>query len=446
LGLRPHFLDHRFFIARLSMLPLVPLLDIAKQLLPDIVKQLGAPLHEQSGSLQDQIAAAIEKAAKTADPNIADPKTADPNVVQTAIEASPPAKEQLKNEVQQITLDELKERNRANEEAQRIEFERYRMDAEERERIRAEEFQRQMLDFQDRQLARSSQMTLAEEHNPLAWVPPLLAFILVAMIWYLLHGIMTAREAVINKDVFNMLLGAFVTAFTTVVAYYFGSSLGSSKKDEALNSGRLQTNPQMTGQDTGDQSDDDSTSPMPSPQTPPGPAKQTNDGSTPRWPSGPPPSGAYGLFRQKAPVVMRRLMHDVNVSEVQAAGMLGNIGWECGGFKALQEVKPVMGGPGGLGWCQWTAARRTSFVAWLRDNGWGENYRDDEANYGYLLYELRGPQRSSLSAVKGTSRVDAATKTFMDIFERPNAKYAALDNRVNLATMALQEYRRAFDV
>ena len=42
---------------------------------------------------------------------------------------------------------------------------------------------------------------------------------------------------------------------------------------------------------------------------------------------------------------MRRLIRDVNVSEVQAAAMLGNIGWECGGFKALQEVKPVMGGP-----------------------------------------------------------------------------------------------------
>jgi hypothetical protein len=143
---------------------------------------------------------------------------------------------------------------------------------------------------------------------------------------------------------------------------------------------------------------------------------------------------------------MRRLIQDVSVSEVQAAAMLGNIGWECGGFKSLQEVKPVMGGIGGLGWCQWTAARRTSFVNWLRDNGWGENYHDDEANYGYLLYELRGPQRSSLNAVKGTSMVESATKMFMDIFERPNLKYAALDNRIGLARIALQEYRRAFNV
>ena len=88
-------------------------------------------------------------------------------------------------------------------------------------------------------------MQLAEEHNPLAWVAPILAFVLVAMIWYLLHAILTAREQVINRDVFNVVLGALVTAFTTVMAYYFGSSLGSSKKDEALSSGRLQTNPKI---------------------------------------------------------------------------------------------------------------------------------------------------------------------------------------------------------
>jgi hypothetical protein len=71
------------------------------------------------------------------------------------------------------------------------------------------------------------------------------------------------------------------------------------------------------------------------------------------------------------------------------------------------------------------------------------NWRDDEANYGYLLHELRGSQRPSLNAVKGTSSVESATKTFMDIFERPNAKYAALDGRIGLARLALKQYGRA---
>ena len=421
------------------MLPLLPLLGVVGNLFPHIVEQLGAPFREQSGSLQDQVLEAIKKA--TGLPN---PETLDPKVVEAEM-TKPAANAQLDKDLQQIALDELKERDRTKEEAQRIEFERYRLDAEERERVRAEEVQRQLLDFQDRQLARSSQMTLAEEHNPLAWVAPILAFLLVAMIWYLLHGIMTARNVFINKDVFNVVLGALVTAFTTVVAFYFGSSLSSSKKDAAIQSGRLTTNTNIASGAIAPDPEADDPGPPP-PQTPAGPTKQTDDRSTPRWPAGSPPSGAYGLFRQKAPVVMRRLMHDLSVSEVQAAAMLGNIGWECGGFKALQEVKPRMGGIGGLGWCQWTAARRTSFVNWLKDNGWGDNYRDDEANYGYLLYELRGPQKPSLNAVKGTSMVESATKTFMDIFERPNAKYAALDNRIGLARIALQEYRRAFNV
>jgi hypothetical protein len=422
---------------------MLPLLGIVAQLFPEIIKPLGAPLHEQSGSVQDQVLDAIKKAT-----GLSSPETLDPKIVEAEM-VKPAANTQLSKDLQQITLDELKERNRANEEAQRIEFERYRLDTEESDRIRAEEFRRQMLDFQDRQIARSSEMTLAEEHNPLAWVAPILAFLLVAMIWYLLHGIMTAREPVINKDVFNVVLGALVTAFTTVVAFYFGSSLSSSKKDAAIQSGRLTTNTNIATGNIAVDPDDDAGRDDPAPppqQTPSGPARQTDDRSTPRWPTGPAPSGSYGLFRQKAPVVMRRLIQDVSVSEVQAAAMLGNIGWECAGFKALQEVKPVMGGPGGLGWCQWTAARRTSFVNWLRDNGWGENYHDDEANYGYLLYELHGPQRSSLNAVKGTSMVESATKTFMDIFERPNAKCQALDNRIGLAKMALQEYRRSFNV
>ena len=123
---------------------------------------------------------------------------------------------------------------------------------------------------------------------------------------------------------------------------------------------------------------------------------------------------------------MRRLMHDLSVSEVQAAAMLGNIGWECGGFKALQEVKPRMGGTGGLGWCQWTAARRTSFVNWLKDNGWGSTTATTTPITATCSDELRGPQAPSvLNAVKGTLDGRVRHKEFMDIFERPDAQFAA---------------------
>lgn len=38
-----------------------------------------------------------------------------------------------------------------------------------------------------------------------------------------------------NKDLVNMLIGALLTAFATVIAYYFGSSSGSAKKDDTIN-------------------------------------------------------------------------------------------------------------------------------------------------------------------------------------------------------------------
>jgi hypothetical protein len=413
---------------------MLPLLGIVAELFPDIVKQLGAPLHEQSGSVQDQVIEAIKKAT-----GLQNLETADPQNVKAEMQ-KPAANAQLQNDLQQIALQELKERDRANEEAQRVELERYRMDAEERERIRAEEFQRQLLDFQDRQVARSTQMQLAEEGSPLAWVAPILAFVLVGMIWYLLHGILTAREQVINRDVFNVVLGALVTAFTTVVAYYFGSSLGSSKKDEALSSGRLQTNPNMTDSTSSDPDDGGSSASTPLPSPSPG---KSSGGATPAKPT-PVPTGVYGLFRQKAPGIMRDLIHDLGLSATQAAGILGNIGWECGGFKKLQEQNPVMGGRGGLGWCQWTASRRIDFEKWLAQRG--ANYQDDGANYGFLLKELQTTQSPSVSAIRRVGDIETATSEFMRIFERPAARYAHLEDRVDLAKLAFQEYGRAFNV
>ena len=50
---------------------MLPLLGIVAQLFPDIVKQLGAPLHEQSGSVQDQVLEAIKKATGLPNPETA---------------------------------------------------------------------------------------------------------------------------------------------------------------------------------------------------------------------------------------------------------------------------------------------------------------------------------------------------------------------------------------
>jgi hypothetical protein len=38
-----------------------------------------------------------------------------------------------------------------------------------------------------------------------------------------------------NKDLLNLGVGALITSFATVVGYFYGSSAGSAKKDETIN-------------------------------------------------------------------------------------------------------------------------------------------------------------------------------------------------------------------
>jgi hypothetical protein len=429
-----------------------PLLALAAQLLPQLVpdlsKKLGldpsaAPkdlidaIKDQSGAFQTQLSEATQKALDKTGTTAANTAAA-----ATAINGNPDAKKQLSDEFAAIVDFELKERERGQDESHRVQLEMIRQEAEERDRQRTAEFRRYVRNLQDRREARTIEMQLAEEHSPLAWVAPILAFALVLMIAYLLRGIMLSREPVINKDVFNVVLGALVTAFTTVVAYYFGSSLGSTKKDQAVRSGQLVTR-SNTGAEGGEIG---LPLPFPLPTRADAASKpaQAGGGGAAKKTSGPPPSGPYGLFRQKAPDLVRNLIRDIGITETQAAGILGNIGWECGGFKHLVEQNPVMGGPGGLGWCQWTASRRTDFEGWLKAHGVND-YRNDDANYGFLLSELRGSQAGSIRALRQTRDIESATSEFMNVFERPARQYAHLDDRIGLAKLALQDYRSAYN-
>jgi hypothetical protein len=143
-----------------------------------------------------------------------------------------------------------------------------------------------------------------------------------------------------------------------------------------------------------------------------------------------------------APGIMHDLMRDLGLTDVQAAGILGNIGLECGGFQHLQEINPVAGGIGGLGWCQWTGPRRTQFVNWAAQNGL--DCSSFKANYGYLLHELKGAYARSVSSLKQTQAVEAATTDFMHTFENPGV--LNLSQRIRFANLALQEFGRAYNV
>ena len=129
-----------------------------------------------------------------------------------------------------------------------------------------------------------------------------------------------------------------------------------------------------------------------------------------------------------------RLMRDLALNAVQAAGLLGNLGHESDGFRALQERAPaVAGSRGGWGFAQWTGRRRRAMEAWCRAQALDP--ASPEANYGYLCAELRSTEAPALAALRATTTLEAATEAVCRSYERPGI--VALPSRLAWARLAL---------
>jgi hypothetical protein len=112
---------------------------------------------------------------------------------------------------------------------------------------------------------------------------------------------------------------------------------------------------------------------------------------------------------------MRKLMQDFDIEVVHAAGVLGNLGHECNGFQTLHEIGQPEG-KGGYGWAQWTGPRRRQFLGWCDEHNL--NWKSDEANYGFLHFELSGPEKGAIAAILKTSTLASAVKAFERNYER----------------------------
>lgn len=145
-------------------------------------------------------------------------------------------------------------------------------------------------------------------------------------------------------------------------------------------------------------------------------------------------------FTNKAVVYIPRLQVDLGITREQACGIFGNLGTETGGFTALQEIKPVVpGSRGGYGWMQWTGPRRRKYEAWCKAQNLSP--AADETNYRYLVLETKTDEAHSLSQLKKTTTVEAATETFMAQNLRPGVKH--LDNRIAWAKKADEATKEA---
>lgn len=148
-------------------------------------------------------------------------------------------------------------------------------------------------------------------------------------------------------------------------------------------------------------------------------------------------------FEKRGGWVLRALMSMFALTEAQAAGIVGNLGYESIGFKTLQEIAPtVHGSRGGYGWAQWTGPRRDDFEYWCKENGLDP--ASDEANFGFLCVELETTQKHALNMVKLTTGLGTAVFTFGFWFERPGGTTSdhlpGYEGRLEYANRALHGY------
>lgn len=144
-------------------------------------------------------------------------------------------------------------------------------------------------------------------------------------------------------------------------------------------------------------------------------------------------------FVRLAPLMMAELMREFRLPDWRAAAFPGNAGHESAGFTILQEIKPIVpGSRGGYGYFQWTGARRKAFEAWAASKNLPlDSY---EANVGFLIHELRGPEKGTLAALRGAKTFREAVVAVERTYERSGVKNYS--SRVAWADKALTEFRR----
>lgn len=136
-----------------------------------------------------------------------------------------------------------------------------------------------------------------------------------------------------------------------------------------------------------------------------------------------------------------RLMGDLQetfgITKAQAAGIVGNLDYETGGFKYLQEIKPIVpGSKGGRGFAMWTGPRRKDFEAWAKENNLDpDSY---EASFGFLVHEVQNTSEGRfMEDLEKTNTPEEAARVFSNQYLRPgkpniNQRISSSNNYYNM--------------
>lgn len=136
--------------------------------------------------------------------------------------------------------------------------------------------------------------------------------------------------------------------------------------------------------------------------------------------------------------LMEDLQRDFKLTPEQAAGFVGNLDHETGGFKFLQEIKPVVAGSrGGYGYAHWTGPRRKAFEGWAAEKGL--DLTSYEANYGFFKHELENTSEGRvLNNLSSAKSADEAAELVSKEFFRPGKPH--LDSRKARANRYLSNF------
>lgn len=148
------------------------------------------------------------------------------------------------------------------------------------------------------------------------------------------------------------------------------------------------------------------------------------------------------FFNKWAVVFIRLLMKDFNLDLLSAVAIVGNAGHESGGFKQLQELKPLVpGSRGGYGIMQWTGPRRREYEAYCKRNNL--NPADMMTNYKFLFVELKGPEGKVLPKLKAAKTLEDKVRVFSETFLRPGIPH--MDSRQVWGKRALAAWNASPD-
>lgn len=144
------------------------------------------------------------------------------------------------------------------------------------------------------------------------------------------------------------------------------------------------------------------------------------------------------FFNKWAVIFIDLLMKDFSLSLEDAVAIVGNAGHESGGFKSLQEKKPVVpGSRGGYGIMQWTGPRRREYEGYCARNRLDP--ADMMSNYKFLWVELNGYEGKVLKPLKAAPTLEKKVVVFSEQFLRPGIPH--MDSRQVWAKRALAAYK-----